>query len=228
VSEQDPEPHEAGTRRQLASRDTNELVDLWERPMPASLRALLRAELERRSYRTRSLPNPPPDDETAELLPPPVVEEYGKANLAAWSLVLIGLVYLASAAYAIWRFRSDATFGAAARQALRAGAELPLLRFLGATVVFPALSGAAFLAVVRRARRRMHPALTIGFALALAVLAIELALEAAFQLRFEELWLMLRITALALLLMSTIGFGAASSRRVWRELNERERTADAG
>jgi len=181
---------EAVERRRLASLAIMELVDLWEKPMPAPSRALLFAEIDRRGYRTKSLPPPPADDATAVALPTP--EEVARHRIAGSALLLLGLGVgqLLSGAYALWTLRSS---------------EL-LVQLVGAGI--PLAIGVAFLVLHRSARSRPDPALTIG-------LLLYIALQALQAVVFVALGESYRLAGLPMtfLVILGLGYGAAASRR---------------
>jgi hypothetical protein len=171
--------------------DTIELVELWEKPMPAGSRALLLAEIERRRYRTRSLPPAPPDDATARPLPTPEEVDRHRMQGAALLLLVVGVLQLASGAYSIWTLRNSGVF----------------LTLVGAG--FPLAIGVAFLVLHRSARVRPDPALTIGLWLFIGLQALQAVLVVALGDRLQ----LLSGLPLKILILIGLGYGAAASRR---------------
>jgi peptidoglycan/LPS O-acetylase OafA/YrhL len=180
--------------------DTMELVDLWEKPMPAASRALLLAEIDRRGYRKQSLPPPPPDDATAVALP--TQEEVDRHRMVGSALLLLvlGFMQLASGTYALWALRESGL----------------LLRLVGAG--FPFAIGVAFLVLYRSARTRPHPALTIGLVLYLGLQA----LQAVVLVVLGDPTPLSGGVPVAILVVLGLGYGAAASRR----RSSRERSAE--
>src|SRR5262245_7448475 len=127
---------EAAERRRIAALDTMQLVELWEAPMPAEMRALILAELARRGYRTKSLPQPPPDDASADPLPTPEEVDEHRMHGSSLLLLVIGGVQILSAVYSLWAHRD--------------GGLVPTV--VGSCV--PLVTGVAFLALYRVARAR--------------------------------------------------------------------------
>lgn len=171
--------------------DTVELVELWEKPMPGASRALLLAEIERRRYRTKSLPPPPPDDATAEALPTPQEVDRLRMEGSALILLFLGVFQLLSGAYAIWSFRNSGLF----------------LRLVGAG--FPFVIGVTFLVLYRSARLRPNPALMIGLLLYVGLQAVQAVLIVTFG---DPSHLLIGLPGVALVLIG-LGYGAAASRR---------------
>ena len=182
---------DAAERSQLASMDTLELVELWEKPMPAASRARLLAEIERRRYRTKSLPPPPPDDATATPLPKSEEVDRQRMEGSALILLVLGVLQLVSGAYSIWTLRSSGLF----------------VGLVGAG--FPFAIGVAFLLLHRAARSRPHPTLTIGLLLYIGMQA----LQAVLVLAFGDPALLLAGLPVAVLILLGLGYGAAASRR---------------
>ena len=187
-----PEESEKSELQRLAWLGTMELVELWERPMPAATRARVLAELTQRGYRTKGLPAPPPEDAKVDPLPTLADRDAGRMHGSATLLLLVGIGQLVFSAYWFWKLRENGI--------------LPALvgSFIHLTI------GVAFLTLYRTARKKPHPALTVGFVLYAALQALQYALVASFADDAGNYVGSLPVVVGALL---ALGLGAEASRR---------------
>jgi hypothetical protein len=178
-------------RRRIAALDTMELVELWEQPMPANSRAIVQAELERRRYRTKSLPVPPPEDAAQDPLPTAEDVDRRRIDGSARILLVLGVVQLLSAAYSAWTRREDGL--------------APMLLAAG----LPLAIGVGFLVLHQRARARPHPTLTIG----LVAYVVLQGIQALLILELGDPALLLGGAPGTIVIVFGLAWGVAASRK---------------
>ena len=212
-----PPEDPASERRRFKSMDRMELVSEWEQPMPAGTRELLQAELERRSYRIKSLPTPPPPPTGDEIAAPVDPEEVASerrrdvmAGSATWLFVL-GILHLLGSAFAFFGLVQDGAYdgGASLEDSTRVVVAIIL-------PAIPAVIGFAFVALHGLARKRPYPALPIGFGLFLALVACELVLAVLFRDPADTTLRIAIRLPLRVLALLALGNGARASL-IWRD-----------
>lgn len=122
-----------------------ELIDAWEEPMPDATREVLLAELERRNYRIKSLPDPPASEAESEARPYSPGEK--DAHMVTHGLLTLPFVAVIQTFSLLWFFFRGGAVYASTMKDLESKPDFEIVEFGGA---FVRADEARFLAGVER------------------------------------------------------------------------------